>query len=120
MVLKVARYRKVQWWFTPRRWRMELPIRVKVSSALGMREFQAQTYDISKAGLFIPGVYIPPGTPCFISLSLKGLTFVQCQAKVVRSSQGMRGGYPAGIGISLRGLSSIEQWKLHSFLQDCR
>lgn len=106
-----------RWWLTPTRYRIEIPIRVKLMTGPKTTEVYAKTYDISSTGLFIPSVLtqVNVGTSCYVSFPLPGLELLQCRAEVVRKTE-PSGKYPAGMGMRFLGLSYYERRKLEGAL----
>jgi hypothetical protein len=134
-----------RWWLTPERRCVEIPIRMRVlprRQTRGRQEFYTMTYDLSEGGAFIPfgrerttvrelraGASaeslptslknVPVGTQCYVCLSLKDYSFIQCRAEIVRTSPA-RGRYPAGVGVRFLGLSWQERKLLAQFIEDMK
>ncbi|MEW6055513.1 MAG: PilZ domain-containing protein [Bdellovibrionota bacterium] len=121
----------LRWWYTPRRFRTELPVRLRVLgknpfqlTARSQREFSTATYDLSEQGVFV----LPPedmqaelanlneGAVCSIKVSFQKFRVLECQAQVVRISQG-HGGYPPGFGLRFLGMSAQKKRLLHEYLK---
>jgi hypothetical protein len=133
-----------RWWLTPLRKRLHVSVRLKLltrnlpkTGLDAYNEFQINTYDLSEGGAFIPldqteaglratdarklqafgAIFkcLPIGTQCYVCLPLKDVSFIQCRAEVVRTTQG-RGEYPAGVGLRFLGLSWAERRRLSGYL----
>jgi hypothetical protein len=140
-VRDILKHPEKRWWVTPRRKQIDLPIRVCVfqkrgEDTISSVEFSAKTYDLSNGGVYVnmsPEVTgglsesslkkLTNGTQCFVSITLKDLTFLQCRAEIVRQSLGLAEGqsalassYPMGIGLKFLGLSWQEQKLLKEYL----
>ena len=123
-MLKVILSPTSRWWRTPVRKRVAMSIRLKLHTCQKRKpldELYVQTFDLSESGAFIPVKEgdmkdMAPGTQCYVSLPVRGVSYLQCRAEIVRHTQG-RGGYPSGVGIRFLGLSWSEQRELNGFLE---
>jgi hypothetical protein len=117
-VRKLIRAPEDRWWLTPTRFRVEIPIRIKLMSK-GGAEFYAKTFDLSEGGAFIPGLQGARfrnlvGTQCYVSMTLRGYRILQCRAEVVRWGEG-GGDYPAGVALRFLGHSAADRRMLAEF-----
>ncbi len=132
-VREILTHPEKRWWLTPRRMRLEVPIRVcffnkRGSDSISSSEFYAKTYDVSLGGTFVnldeddialmteeTLKNLNTGTPCYISITLKELCYLQCRAEIVRRTDG-QGNYPGGLGLRFMGLSWNDERTLREYL----
>lgn len=123
-----------RWWLTPFRRKAQLPIRVcffkkRGEETISSSEFYAKTFDISRGGAFVNLddddlalmtddmlKNLDMGTQCFVCITLKELSFLQCRAEIVRRASGSSR-YPSGIGLRFVGLSWQDERMLKDFMK---
>ncbi|MBC7691505.1 MAG: PilZ domain-containing protein [Methylotenera sp.] len=119
--LEVILKPQMRWWLTPPRWKVQVPVRMKLFLK-NSKEYKVETFDISENGAFLPvsasliSDELPVGSQCFLSLPLPGLFYIQCRGEIVRSTRG-NGNYPAGVGVRFLGMNHADRKKLTNFLK---
>lgn len=117
----VLRHPSRQWWRTPARQKIRLPILVGASSH---PQLLTETFDLSETGVFIPltekvktrGQAFNPAERLRLNFSLGALSQVTCEAVVVRK-QAARGQYPAGFGIRFTKMPLHQRRALKRYLE---
>lgn len=118
-VRKMVLNPEIRWWLISKRWRVAMPVRLKILEETRTQEFNLSTFDVSEGGAFLAGSFktLKPGTTCWVCLPLPGMIYIQCRGQVVRIAES-RGSYPAGTGIQFTGMSRTDQKKLVSWLKN--